>query len=204
MDRNLEFFVLQQRELIRQRQSNYLRNVERRTRKNTAKRKAVRVAAPTTGGPKADQASPPVKGQSDIIDLSALLSDSDEAEECAETASVPAAVSAAAAAFATAAEHAATTPPPRTQHKRVRRKLPPRGHPLNPVVPATISTLWEEVEQLYDRRQVDPPLCPHHECPYCTGALMEQRYDLMQRLLTLEKLFGWVMGRLRGRVRVSV
>ena len=53
---------------------------------------------------------------------------------------------------------------------------------------ATVYMLWEEVEDMYDRRIVDPPLCPHVDCPYCTGPLMNQRYDLMQRLVMLEKL----------------
>ena len=184
MDPDIEYFMLQQRELIRQRQSRYLTKVARRAPKQLAKRKPERVAAPTTGGPKAKQESPPpAKGQSDVIDLS-YLSDSDEAECAAFN------PDGATAAFAYAAKHAAATAPTPTQHKRVRvrKNPPPRGHPLNPVVPATIASLWEEVEQLYDRRHVDPPLCPHHECPYCTGALMEQRYDLMQRLVTLEKL----------------
>ena len=68
------------------------------------------------------------------------------------------------------------------------KKNPPRGHPLNPVVPKTIANLWSEVEELYDRKQVDAPLCEAGNCPYCSGPLMQQRYDLMQRLVVLEKL----------------
>ena len=68
------------------------------------------------------------------------------------------------------------------------RKNPPRGHPLNPVVPKTIENLWSEVEEMYDRRQVDAPLCEAGNCPHCSDPLMEQRCDLMQRLVVLEKL----------------
>ena len=118
MDTELHFFKIQQRELIRKRQSEYWRKFE--LRKNA---KAKVSSAPNTGGPITDQA-------------------------------------------------------------------------LNPAVPSTIKTLWEEVETLYDRHQIGPPLCPHHECPYCTGALMEQRFDLMQRLVTLEKLI-WLGDRVK-------
>ena len=147
---------------------------------------------PRWGGAKTEQASPPAKTgglQSDIIDLSCLSDDDAEATAV----SVPASEAApAGTASATAhAAHAATTQPPPTHQKRVRRNLqePPRGHPLHPnVVPATIRALWQKVEGMYDRRETDPPLCPHTDCPYCTGALMEQRFDLMQRLVTLEKI----------------
>lgn len=65
---------------------------------------------------------------------------------------------------------------------------PPRGHPLNPVVPKTIELLWQEVEDHYDRKRVDMLMCTGCDCPFASGPLMEQRYNLMQRLMVLEKL----------------
>ena len=172
MDTELHLFKIQQRELIRKRQSEYWRQFE--LRKNA---KAKVTSAPNTGGAITDQAPAPSKGQScDVIDLLTLSSDSEaETNVSAEgTSNVP-----------KTTDLGDDASPPRKQ--RVRRTVA-RARPLNPAVPATIKSLWEEVERLYDRHQIDPPLCPHHECPYCTGALMEQRFDLMQRLVTLEKL----------------
>ena len=198
----LKLFMYEQRELIRKRTSNALRNIQQRGVKGANKRG--RRVAPQVGGTKtgADnlyQASPSPKtgGQSGItIDLS-HLPDSDGEAESAAAVSVPASEAASATAHPA---HAATSQPTPTRVPRDFRKFMdgPREDPLNPVVPATIRALWEEVEGMYDRRHVDPPLCPHSECPYCTGALMEQRFDLMQRLVTLEKLV-WLGDRRKKR-----
>lgn len=63
--------------------------------------------------------------------------------------------------------------------------------PKDPVVPMTIQNLWKSIEQL-PLGALDPPSCKSKECPYCTQArhvpLMLQRYNLMQRLMELERL----------------
>lgn len=63
--------------------------------------------------------------------------------------------------------------------------------PKDPVVPMTIQNLWKSIEDL-PLGALDPPSCKSKDCPYCTQAkhvpLMLQRYNLMQRLVQLEKL----------------
>lgn len=63
--------------------------------------------------------------------------------------------------------------------------------PKDPVVPMTIQNLWKSIEHL-PLGALDPPSCKSKECPYCTQArhvpLMLQRYNLMQRLVELERL----------------
>ena len=63
----------------------------------------------------------------------------------------------------------------------------PRGHPLNPTVPKTIANLWNKVEQLYDQNALDTVTCTSRNCPFTHGPLMQQRYNLMSRLVVLEK-----------------
>ena len=58
-----------------------------------------------------------------------------------------------------------------------------------PIVPKTIQDLWQSVERL--PLPLEPPRCTCKQCPYTSGPLMAQRYDLMQRLVELERqLYG--------------
>jgi len=66
--------------------------------------------------------------------------------------------------------------------------------PKDPIVPKTIENLWQAVESMH-YGALEPPQCPCKQCPYNTGSryvpLMRQRYDLMQRLVELERqLYG--------------
>ena len=66
--------------------------------------------------------------------------------------------------------------------------------PKDPIVPKTIENLWQAVESMH-YGALEPPTCPCEKCPYNCGAryvpLMRQRYDLMQRLVELERqLYG--------------
>ena len=62
------------------------------------------------------------------------------------------------------------------------------------IVPKTIADLWQSVET-QPHCDVEPPRCTCNRCPYNSAAtvvpLMRQRYDLMQRLVALERqLYG--------------
>ena len=66
--------------------------------------------------------------------------------------------------------------------------------PKDPIVPKTIENLWQAVESMH-YGALEPPQCTCKQCPYNSGAryvpLMRQRYDLMQRLVELERqLYG--------------
>ena len=142
-----------------------------------------RKAAPKVGGPK----EPPDVPTTDYIDLVSDDSGEDSVDvTCQEAPAVqnPVSPARAMAAAASAAERATSG-----ISRLVSRPMQyPRGHHLNPVVPATVKSLWEEVETLYDRRLVDVPTCKTADCPMCKGPLMQQRHNLMKRLVFLEKL----------------
>ena len=58
-----------------------------------------------------------------------------------------------------------------------------------PIVPKTIQDLWQSVERM--PLPLESPRCTCKQCPYTSGPLMAQRYDLMQRLVELERqLYG--------------
>ena len=53
----------------------------------------------------------------------------------------------------------------------------------------SISILWQSVERM--SLPPESPRCTCKQCPYTSGALMTQRYDLMQKLVELERqLYG--------------
>ena len=172
-------------------------------KKNRQVPHATRVEAPKVGGPKREAvplAVPQESGQN-YIDLSDLCDSGSEGsgEPCGEPESevpVAAAAKAKASAMAAGAGAGAVAAAERSSSARP-MKYPPRGHPLNPVVPTTIESLWSEVETLYDRRLIDQPLCKAGDCPFCTGPLMQQRHDLMQRLVVLEKML-WLGDKTKG------
>ena len=192
----LELFMLQQRELIRKRQSNAIHKIKERAHKGAKKRGRV-VPQQVGGGMHAS--NPPKTGAhaDQIIDLLHLPDESDDSTELTDV-FVSTSAPAPAPQVAANANQPQQPTPPRVHSNFRNLQQPPRGHPLNPVVPATIRALWQEVEDLYDRRQVNPPLCPSTECPYCTGPLMDQRLDLMQRLVMIEKLV-WLGDRRKKR-----
>ena len=66
--------------------------------------------------------------------------------------------------------------------------------PKDPIVPKTIQNLWKRIEEM-PHGALEPPRCKCKQCPYNSGyrfvPLMQQRYDLMQRLVELERqLYG--------------
>ena len=69
--------------------------------------------------------------------------------------------------------------------------------PHDPVVPATIQNLWQSVE-LLPTASLETPCCTNQKCPYNATSenvpIMLQRYNLMVRLLQLERsLYGRTM-----------
>ena len=59
------------------------------------------------------------------------------------------------------------------------------------VVPKTIENLWVKVKEMQATGCLDAPACKQLPCPYSSGPLMQQRYNLMCRLVELEKfLYG--------------
>ena len=61
----------------------------------------------------------------------------------------------------------------------------------SPPMPKSLELLWQQLEQMPRGGQPNPPLCPCPHCPYTTGPLMLQRYNLMIKLWFLEKsLYG--------------
>ena len=179
--------MLQEREKIRQRMSKRMQEIADRSvskRKHVIAPKVVikRKAAPKVGGPK----EPPDVPPQDYIHLVSDDSGEDSGDVTYQAPAVqnPVSPARAMAAAASAAERATSG-----ISRLVSRPMQyPRGHHLNPVVPLTVKSLWEEVETLYDRRLVDVPTCKTADCPMCKGPLMQQRHNLMKRLVFLEKL----------------
>ena len=185
----IALFKWEQREKIRKRL--HLRAMQLETARKKIKQAPkvpVRVEAPKVGGAK------PAVPQ-DYIDLSLGADSGEDQDDAGPAAATPPAM---------AAGDAGVVPPAAAQRSFVREsadytrrpmQYPPRGHHLNPVVPATIESLWAEVELLYDRKRMDAPLCPAGDCPFCSTKipLMRQRHSLMQRLVVLEKLI-WLGG----------
>lgn len=59
-----------------------------------------------------------------------------------------------------------------------------------PIVPKTIQDLWQRIERM-PPLSLESPRCACKQCPFSRGALMSQRYDLMLRLVILERqLYG--------------
>ena len=59
------------------------------------------------------------------------------------------------------------------------------------VVPKTIENLWVKIKGIQATGCMDAPACTHTNCPYSSGPLMRQRYNLMCRLVELENfLYG--------------
>ena len=58
-------------------------------------------------------------------------------------------------------------------------------------MPATLLLLWQRVKGIQAAGNLHASRCPCGTCPYCTGQLMQQRYELMVRLVELElQLYG--------------
>ena len=175
----VELFVHKERERIRKRRNIRLAQIESSAKKvcNEQKKNAQHFAS--------DHAVPTRKKRSVSQDQECIdLIDSDEeTQESQQEVNDTASTSAAAVPTTTVVPRLPLNPPQR---------------PLS-LVPKTIEMLWEQMQELYDRGHVDAPLCPADDCPYCTGPLMGQRFDLMQRLMSLEKLI-WLGDKVKRKV----
>ena len=88
-----------------------------------------------------------------------------------------------AAEAATAASAHATTTRGDRQLRAVKGE-PPSCEQL--AVPKTIRETWRRVERLWYDGQTDVPQCRCASCPYCSGGPLQNRQNLIERLVEVE------------------
>ena len=137
----------------------------------------------TTATPPHTTATPPVNQKSEsVINLVSSESDSD----CHDTAP---------ASFATASTN--TQPAPVAQHVPVTSPItgytdsPYNPAAPNPPLPQTLRDVLGLVRRNGDHLGLEEKPCCNKACPMCTGAPMQQRYQVAKRLAQLDRyLFG--------------
>ena len=98
------------------------------------------------------------------------------------------------------ADSPASTPKLIKRKRTIRVQVPVASTTPTPsAATATPSTLLRLLRQIQtsDDPSLDPPECECSECPFCTGALMEQRFCLARRLVQIENSLYGKHGKIR-------
>ena len=176
MDPVTEVFLYQEKNRVRKRikartQQVLLQNARRAKAKNNAADDRMNV----------EEAAPPISLLTEDEDNDSDSSEAtmDYVDDIVPDGQVPVAVQ---VGYEHAVPYAAKTP----------SKAAPSNLIPDPIVPKTIELEWERISEM-NFHDLAPPQCKCNKCPYGSGGagLMRQRYNLLVRLMVLERqLYG--------------